>query len=66
MYQYAKIGFCRKCGRTIKLYPEAGANKQDDWDRQATKACGCMQIKSHGKTVTVREIKQLDFRDIGI
>ena len=66
MDQYTKVGFCRKCGRAIRLYPAAGANMQDDWDKQATEACGCMQIKSHGKTVTVREIKQLDFSDIDI
>ena len=60
-----KIGFCQRCGRVVKLTNPEGKT-QRDWDRQATKACGCMQIKSHGKTVTVREIKQLDFRDIGI
>ena len=60
-----KIGFCQRCGRTVKLtYPEG--KTQRDWDRQATEKCTCMQINVHGRKKTVGGFRQLDFRDLGI
>ena len=60
-----KIGFCQRCGKTVKLI-DPGGKTQRDWDRQATEKCACMQIKVHGKKKTVGGFRQLDFRDLGI
>ena len=65
MDSYMKVGFCRNCGRAVKLLPEEGKT-QRDWDRQATEKCACMQIKVHGRKKTVGGFRQLDLRDLGI
>ena len=62
MDPYMKVGFCRNCGRAVKLLPAEG-KLQKDWDRQATDRCTCMKIKSHGHTVIVRDFEQLSFLD---
>lgn len=66
MDSYMKVGFCRNCGKAVKLLPAEG-KMQNDWDRQATEKCNnCMQIKVHGNRKTVQGFKQLDLRDLGI
>ena len=53
-----KIGFCQKCGGTVKL-KDPGGKTQRDWDRMATEKCACMKINEHGHTVIVRGFEQL-------
>lgn len=58
-----KIGFCQRCGKTVKLI-DPGGKTQRDWDRQATEKCACMKIKAHGRMVVVQNFEQLSLFDL--
>ena len=57
-----KIGFCQRCGKTVKLIDPKGKT-QREWDMKATGKCKCMTIKANGHTVIVRDFEQLSFLD---
>ena len=52
-----KIGFCRRCGKTVKLI-DPGGKTQREWDM-----CTCMKIKAHGRMVVVQNFEQLSLFD---
>lgn len=43
-----KIGFCRVCGKAVKV-PANSGTKQSDWDTVATRQCGCHKTKTETK-----------------
>ena len=52
-----KIGFCRQCGRAVRLDNPKGT-KQSDWDKVATQVCNCKQEerKMHDERLTLASI----------
>lgn len=43
-----KIGFCRNCGRVVKVSADSGI-KQSEWDEAATAKCGCKKVEAKKK-----------------